>query len=143
MWGFMLQRFVFSSFCVLIMLAAGCSSDEPMTPEQEEKMKLFNIARLNGCMECHRINATVVGPSWEAISERYKDGPYEATRDMLVDSVLKGSRGKWITWKGGDGMPPLAKRVEKQVVVELSEYILNLKRKQASGEQATQLPAGK
>ena len=117
-----------SALLFVALLLSACSDDKPQTPEQAEKMKLFNLARMHGCMECHRINATVVGPSWEAISERYKDAPFEAARDMLVDSVMNGSQGKWLTWKGGNGMDPLARRVDKQVVIELSEYILKLKR---------------
>ena len=115
-------------------LVACSGENTPQTAEQKEKLKLFDVARKNGCMECHRVNATVIGPSWEDIAERYKDGPYEATRDMLVQSVMLGSKGKWATWKAKDGMPPLARRVDKQVVIELSEYILNLKRTPTAGE---------
>lgn len=87
---------------------------------------LFNLARMNGCIDCHRINATVIGPSWSAIAERYKDAPREAARALLIDSVKKGSVGKWTTWKGGDGMPPLEKRVSSEHIEQLVDYILSL-----------------
>lgn len=125
----------FSLLALLITAGlSGCGGeDAPKTAAQKEKMELFNVARMHGCMECHRVNTAVVGPSWEAISERYQAGEYTATRDLLVQSVLKGSQGKWPTWKAKDGMPALERRVDKEVVVKLVEYILNLKRPDRAG----------
>ena len=41
---------------------------------------------------------------------------------------MNGSKGKWITWRGDDGMPPLGKRVVKEDVEELVDFILSLNR---------------
>lgn len=116
-----------SAACVL----AGCGQQGsvPKTPNPEVDAQLFNLARINGCIECHTVSAATVGPSWMAIAERYKAAPREEAQALLVQSVLKGSKGKWLTWKdGGEGMPPLERRVAKEDVEQLVSYILSLNR---------------
>lgn len=95
---------------------------------QDTNAALYKMAHMNGCIECHRVSATVIGPSWEAIAERYKDAPYEDAKALLIESVKKGSVGKYITFKGGNGMPPLEKRVSGEHIEILVDYILKLKR---------------
>lgn len=87
---------------------------------------LFRLAHMNGCVQCHTDSATVIGPSWRAIAERYRDMPRADARLLLVESVRKGSQGKWPTWKGADGMPPLEKRVSADHIEQLVDYILGL-----------------
>ena len=91
------------------------------------KTELFKLARLNGCIDCHRTNGTVIGPSWMDIANRYKDAPTEATRELLIERVKKGSKGNWYTWKGGDGMPALERRVSAEAIEKLVDYILMLR----------------
>lgn len=117
-------------FCVLAAsLLAGCEG-AGMSPSRggPDGEKLFRLAHMNGCIECHIINASTVGPSWNAISERYKDAPLPEARALLIESVKKGSRGNWITWKGVDGMPPLEGRVSDEHIEQLVDYILSLRR---------------
>lgn len=92
----------------------------------EAESELFKLAHMNGCIECHTVSATTVGPSWQAIADRYKDAPREETRILLIDSVKNGSKGKWLTWKGGDGMPPLGRRVSQDHIERLVDFILSL-----------------
>ena len=91
-----------------------------------EDAHLFKMAQMNGCIECHTVTAASIGPSWMAVAERYKAAPRAETRAMLIDSVMNGSKGKWINWRGNDGMPPLGKRVVKEDVEELVDFILSL-----------------
>ncbi len=88
--------------------------------------ELFKLAHMNGCIECHTVSATTVGPSWQAIADRYKDAPRDEARALLIESVNKGSKGKWVTWKAADGMPPLERRVSAEHIVQLVDYILSL-----------------
>ena len=114
---------------VCIGLQYGCSSQEGDASteiENKESVALFKEAQLNGCIECHRVKATVVGPSWLEIAERYKDIPRKKARSILVYSVKNGSRGKFITWKGGNGMPPLGNRVSDETTERMVDYILKL-----------------
>ena len=109
-------------------LVSACGQ-QAKAPEPEVDAQLFKLAQLNGCIECHTVSTGNVGPSWMAIAERYKAAPLEEARALLVESVMKGSKGKWLTWKdGGQGMPPLERRVPKDDVVQLVDYILSLNR---------------
>ena len=115
----------------LVMLLAGCgpgSSSSHKTPNPEVDAQLFKLAHMNGCIECHTVSATTVGPSWMAIAERYKAAPVDEARALLVDSVMKGSKGKWPGWKNAEGMPPLERRVAREDVVQLVNFILSLNR---------------
>ena len=105
---------------------AGCGK-QAGAPSQEADARLFKLAQMNGCIECHTVSATSVGPSWLAIADRYKDAPREDAKALLISSVMNGSKGKWLTWKGGGGMPPLGRRVAQQDIEELVDYILTLR----------------
>jgi len=114
---------------IVVAIQVGCgsqdSSEKPMV-EKNENIALFKEAQLNGCIECHRVKATVVGPSWFEIAERYKDIPKKKARSLLIYSVKKGSRGKFATWKGGNGMPALENRVKDETIEKMVDYILQL-----------------
>ena len=107
---------------------AGCDKppSSPNTLSAAQDARLFKLAQLNGCIECHTVTAASLGPSWMAVAERYKEAPRAETRALLINSVMNGSKGKWITWRGDDGMPPLGKRVVKEDVEELVDFILSL-----------------
>jgi cytochrome c551/c552 len=107
-----------------LLTACGHGSD----PRAEADARLFKLAQMNGCIECHTVSATSVGPSWMAIAERYKDAPHADAKAMLIASVMNGSQGKWLTWKGGHGMPPLGRRVAQQDIEQLVDFILSLHR---------------
>ena len=114
---------------IVIAIQVGCGlqdNSEESVVEKKENIALFKEAQLNGCIECHRVKATVVGPSWFEIAERYKDIPKKKARSLLIYSVKKGSRGKFPTWKGGDGMPALENRVKDETIEKMVDYILQL-----------------
>jgi len=118
-------------FGLVIMTAfqVGCDSQqssEESVIKKNDNVALFREAQLNGCIECHRVKATVVGPSWFEIAERYKDIPKKKARSLLIYSVKKGSRGKFATWKGGNGMPALENRVKDETIEKMVDYILQL-----------------
>ena len=115
------------SVVIFAVLLIGCGgSTEGMSAKEKLQGELFKVARMNGCIECHSISATVVGPSWKAVAERYKGADIAVTRDLLIDSIKKGSKGKYYTWKGGDGMPPLENRVSSEAITQLVDFILAL-----------------
>lgn len=60
----------------------------------------FELARAGKCFTCHAKKSRLLGPSFEAISERYDNNP--ETLERLTHSVLKGSEGIW----GLEKMPP-------------------------------------
>ena len=114
---------------MIAMFLIGCGSQQESAKsvlEKQENVALFKEAQMNGCIECHRVNATVVGPSWIEIAKRYKDIPRKKARSLLIYSIKKGSRGKFATWKGGNGMPALENRVGHETIVRMVDYILKL-----------------
>ncbi len=110
---------------VIALGITACGQSGHQDPKKKISAELFKLAHQNGCMECHRLESTVVGPSWKAIAERYKDAPLEETRRLLVERIKKGSKGNWLTWKGGQGMPPMEKRVAADTIETLVDYILS------------------
>ena len=114
----------------------GCSeqgannSGSGSTAKTDRKLEadLYKLAHMNGCIDCHRVKSMVIGPSWQDIADRYKDAPAVSAREILIESVKKGSKGNWITWKAPDGMPPMEKRVSEEHIATLVDYILSLNR---------------
>lgn len=121
-----MKRISFIIFCFFLVACEGQRQGHDIN--QQVNASLYKLAFKNGCIECHRVSAIVIGPSWETISERYKDAPFDDAKALLVEAVKKGSVGKYITFKGGNGMPPLEKRVSSEHIEQLVEYILQLKR---------------
>jgi len=120
-------KFAAAALIATVVIFAGCGKQGPRSPSEEADARLFKLAQMNGCIECHTVSATSVGPSWLAIADRYKDAPHDEAKALLMSSVMNGSKGKWLTWKGGGGMPPLGRRVAKRDIDELVDYILSLK----------------
>jgi cytochrome c len=110
----------------IVVASCGKQGAIPRPPSAEMDARVFKLAQVNGCIECHMVDTGSIGPSWTAVAERYKEAPRAETRALLIESVMKGSRGKWLTWKGDDGMPPMERRVAKQDVEELVDFILSL-----------------
>lgn len=69
-----------------LLLAAGAAYavDEAAAVE---------LAKNNGCLSCHSAKEKVVGPSYRAIAEKYKDDKDAVA--SLVQSIQNGSKGKW------------------------------------------------
>lgn len=45
------------------------------------------------CFACHKMNETSVGPSFEAVADKYKDDPY--AMDYLTNKIINGGGGVW------------------------------------------------
>ena len=53
------------------------------------------------CVTCHQVAQPMLGPSYEAVAERYRD--QDGAADMLFDRMREGSKGVW----GEAPMPPV------------------------------------
>lgn len=53
------------------------------------------LAKKSGCMNCHAVAATVVGPSFKDIAAKYK-GKADASATMTA-KILNGGSGAWGT----------------------------------------------
>ena len=79
-----------------------------------------DLAKKNGCTNCHAVDKKVVGPALNDIAAKYKGDAGAQAR--LEEKVKKGSQGGW----GPVPMPPNPK-VSDAVVTALVKWILSLK----------------
>lgn len=75
------------------------------------------VAQRNGCLGCHAIDAALVGPSYQAVAERYRDDA-GAVAD-LAHRIRTGVGGRW----GVMPMPPQP-QVSDADALRLAAWIL-------------------
>jgi len=97
-----------------VILVVGCERQEERA---DLKIDVKELVGIKGCPYCHDMRRQLLGPSFYAISERYS----KEDEDKLVESLLKGSRGKW----GENAMPP--QKVTEEEARLIVRWILNLK----------------
>lgn len=76
-------------------------------------------AKKNGCTNCHKIDKKVVGPSWQAVADKYK-GDAGATAKLSL-KIVKGGGGVW----GAVPMPATPK-ISDAEVKEIVTFIRSL-----------------
>ncbi|BDT74369.1 c-type cytochrome [Polynucleobacter sp. KF022] len=99
--------FLFTSLAFFAPIAQASAEDE----------KAFSIAKQNACLGCHAINKKIVGPSFQAVAEKYKSDPNAQT--FLKNKIAKGGTGSW----GVVPMPANAKLNEADLSA-LTSWIL-------------------
>lgn len=57
------------------------------------------LARERNCMACHSVGKKLVGPSFEAVAQRY--AVQSGAQNIIITSMINGSTGKW----GSTSMP--------------------------------------
>jgi cytochrome c len=99
---------------------------DPAIPSEEE-LAAYNytlngatllLAKDSNCLACHSTETNIVGPSFKAISLRFKDIPDAETR--LIEIVKNGGKGIW----GIIPMPPSSPEVSDQNIGLLVHSIL-------------------
>jgi cytochrome c len=58
-----------------------------------EDQMAFAVAKQNACLGCHASNEKIVGPSFRAIAQKYKDDP--KAQFFLKNKIAKGGAGSW------------------------------------------------
>jgi len=119
------------------VILAGCGKQTADNhTDQRLRMAGMGLEEENGCTKCHNETASVLGPSWKAVAERYKNNPN--ARQILIDSVKHGSSGKWAKMTGGVDMPPLGARIREQDLEKIVDYILSLTPRNAPAAHTSQ-----
>jgi cytochrome c len=92
-----------------LVLIAGLTS--PAAADDPEM--LLDQAR---CGMCHQIETPMLGPSYQAIAERYRD--QDGAADEIFSRMREGSQGVW----GQAPMPPVAEAAlndeQLQIVID-------------------------
>ena len=58
-----------------------------------EDQKAIAIAKQNACLGCHAVNKKIVGPSFQAVAQKYKNDPN--AQIFLKNKIAKGGAGSW------------------------------------------------
>lgn len=77
------------------------------------------IAWEKNCMACHTVSKKLVGPSFEAVAQRYGGKP--GAQSTVAVSMVSGSTGKW----GPASMPPQS-NLSASDAERLAGWILSL-----------------
>lgn len=107
---------------LLLLLLSAC---DQMHDDNAIDQQSMDLARTNGCLNCHSLHEPKIGPPWYKVAERY--GNTAAARDLLIDKVKHGSSGSWTKLTGGAIMPPNSPRVADKDIEKLVGFILSLK----------------
>ena len=121
------------SICVILLVAPMMTACDFGVNETSKKIShdksaaaAVDAARLNGCLNCHQVTSSVVGPAWDLVSERYKDSA--DAKQYLIEKVKKGGDGNWNDITGGAKMPAHEGRVSHEHIEQIVDFILSLKR---------------
>jgi len=77
---------IFFVFCALTYFIACAQADV-------DNEKTLAIAKQNACLGCHAVNKKIVGPSFQAVAEKYKSDPN--AQAFLKNKIAKGGAGSW------------------------------------------------
>jgi cytochrome c len=75
------------------------------------------VAKQNACLGCHALNKKIVGPSFEAVAQKYKNSPN--AQAFLKNKIAKGGAGSW----GVVPMPANTKLSDAELTL-LAQWIL-------------------
>ena len=79
---------------LLCLLAAGLAGTVLLAPVSAvDAGSGLALADKRGCLECHAIGWTLVGPSFSSVAARYRQ--QTGAREMLVDKVRFGGAQHW------------------------------------------------
>ena len=112
----------------LVLSISGCdvANDTSLKiAHKKNAAEALSTARQNGCLNCHNVTSSIVGPAWDLVSERYRNSP--DARAYLIEKVKKGGNGAWNDITGGAKMPAHETRVSQQHIEQIVDFILSLK----------------
>ena len=86
-------------------------------PEEEIISVGETLINQAGCKGCHGIAEKSVGPSYEQVSEKYKDD--SDAKDYLINKIQNGGAGVW-----GDTQMPGHTHIDESKIEEMVDFIL-------------------
>jgi len=110
----------------LILLLSACGASDSMRDASKNNPVTYArmLAADNGCMGCHSVGVTVVGPAWRLVAKRYKDQP--AAKEFLIEKIKHGGKGNWDDLTAGKSMPGHKDRMTDEEISVVVDYILKL-----------------
>lgn len=121
-----------------IEIPSGGPPAVPKEPAESEptgaltsEREFLALAAKSGCLACHSIRATLVGPAWNDVARRYNDPSFASkirpsvTKIFLKTKVAQGGGGRWTIEGQGPRMPAYYPRVSKNNISRLVDYIID------------------
>lgn len=99
-----------------IMLEEPVIKDANSADAKNEGLALIEKS---DCLTCHKMDAKLVGPSYQEVANKYTDGDL----DMLAEKIINGGKGNW-------GEVPMSAHagMSKEVAKKMVAYILTMKK---------------
>lgn len=108
----------------LIAMAAAALFAAGEVNAQPENGKA--AAQSLGCTSCHAAETKLVGPSYQAVAERY-EGEKAKILEIIKDNVENGAQGNWTEVTEGTPMPPQPQAVgETEKLEAIAEWIAEM-----------------
>jgi cytochrome c len=82
-----------------------------------DDINTYALAKQNACLGCHAVDKKIVGPSFQAVANKYLNDPNATV--FLKNKILKGGSGTW----GVVPMPANTKLSDTQLSL-LTNWIL-------------------
>ena len=88
--------------------------------EEEPLAEGAKLMKSTDCYSCHSLDATLIGPSFNKIAEKYPNNKKNV--ELLCEKVIKGGSGNW-------GQLPMQAHptLDKAEVEKMVDYILSSK----------------
>ena len=78
------------------------------------------LAKSKTCLGCHQVDAKRVGPSFNAIAQRYVG--QDKAEQLLIAAIRQGGKGRW-----GAVPMPAQSQVSEQDAQRLAQWIISLR----------------
>jgi len=108
----------------LLLTACDVSSSVDQMAAKNPDARARHIAAQYGCMGCHTVENSVMGPAWRMVSQSYQAEP--DGQALIKHSILHGSRGRWQSIAHGQVMPAFHGRMSDEEANILASYIFGL-----------------
>jgi cytochrome c len=105
----------------LVLKSEARVAKAPVTQDQAAPEEL---AKKNGCFECHNVDKNLVGPAYKEVAARYRGKA--GARAALIETVKKGGKGHWSDISKGVPMPPHQGRLSTAEITRLVDWVLSL-----------------
>jgi cytochrome c len=116
---FLFELFFEIDMRTLILLTSGLLFASGAAHAVDEAAAI-ELAKNNGCLSCHSAKEKIVGPSYSAVHEKYKDDKDAVA--SLVQSIQNGSKGKW-----GRIPMPAHPSMSPADIKTLAEWVMTIK----------------
>lgn len=118
------SRLIIVLVTLLLLSACDPSADFKNAAKNDPAIHARVLAADNGCMGCHAVGVTVVGPAWKLVAKRYINNP--DAKAFLIEKIKNGGKGNWNKVTGGEKMPAHKERVSENDISLMVDYILAL-----------------